>query len=299
MYRISSGVVVKTCLSVLGIAACVIGVGLGVYHLAPSPSPSAERAIQTELMRDIDAAGEDDPDDLPENQEIITELIDFAEPKSYVNEGSSAHILIYQSHSEEAYTMTPGSEYVEASKWRTADRYNSIIRVGDALTTQLAGTYGFSVTHDTTNYERPKLATAYNRSLAGIQKNQKENPDLNVFIDVHRDAWNKSNTPNSVEIDGKQVARIMLVVGKGTDFKSPPDWESNLAFAQKVSDNLARINPKLSRGVSVKKGRCNQHVSSRSLLVEMGHNQNTLEEALNAAPYLAQAIAQALQEMGP
>jgi len=289
-------------LAVLPLTALgMLTIGLAVYYL---PAPAAQQSVfapqklETQLVVHDDAAGDDDAFYEDMNQEILTELIPFEEPADYSKPNSKAHILIYQTHSEEAYTMTADAEYVEAAKWRTADNLNNINRIGDALTVQLAEVYGYSVVHDTTNYERPKLATAYNRSLAGIQKNTAAHPELNVFIDVHRDAWNKNNTPKAVEIDGKKVARVMLVIGKGTDFKQPPDWETNLAFAQKICDNLAQIHPDLSRGISVKEGRYNQHISSRSILIEVGHNENTLEEALNVIPYLAQAIDRALQEMG-
>ena len=45
------------------------------------------------------------------------------------------------------------------------------------------------------------------------------------------------------------------------------------------------------RNIRVKTGRYNQHISNQCLLVEVGHNANTLEQALNAVEYLAEAIA--------
>lgn len=286
-------------LVVAGVVLVGLGVKYGTEWLLAADTGIEEEINIVSLQQDAEmpAAGNDDPEDSPATQDITVEMLPIDPPTSFVQTGSTAQVLIYQTHTEEAYTMVAGAEYVEAAKWRTADNFNNIVRVGNALATQLSGVYGLSVLHDTTNYEQPKLGTAYNRSLVGIQENQKENPNLNVFIDVHRDAWNKNNTPNSVTIDGKQVARVMLVVGKGVDFKNPPDWEANLAFAQLICDKLAAINPDLSRGVSVKNGRYNQHVSNHSILIEVGHNQNTLEEAMNATPYIARAIYEALQEM--
>ena len=48
----------------------------------------------------------------------------------------------------------------------------------------------------------------------------------------------------------------------------------------------------IARDVRVKSGRYNQQVSSKCILVEVGHNANTLEQALAAMPYLARAIAE-------
>ncbi|MBQ3160198.1 MAG: stage II sporulation protein P, partial [Clostridia bacterium] len=47
----------------------------------------------------------------------------------------------------------------------------------------------------------------------------------------------------------------------------------------------------------IKTGRYNQHVGRLSLLVEVGHNANTLEQALNAVPALAECLALSLADM--
>ena len=40
----------------------------------------------------------------------------------------------------------------------------------------------------------------------------------------------------------------------------------------------------------VKDGRYNQHIGIFSILVEVGHNKNTLRQALNSIPPLADAL---------
>ena len=44
------------------------------------------------------------------------------------------------------------------------------------------------------------------------------------------------------------------------------------------------------RNIRVKSGKYNQQVSNKCLLVEVGHNANTLEQAKNSMIYLARAI---------
>jgi stage II sporulation protein P len=95
----------------------------------------------------------------------------------------------------------------------------------------------------------------------------------------------------------------MFVVGTGegatgTGYKEMPDFESNYALALAITNRLAEFNDDLARNVGVKTGRYNQHISSQCLLAEVGDNANTLEEALNAVPYLAQAIVECSQGMG-
>ena len=159
--------------------------------------------------------------------------------------------------------------------------------------------------HDTTDHEPPKLATAYSRSEETMRDYQQKYPSLEVFIDVHRDAYGNSDTPitDYLELDGTEVARMMFVVGTGegatgTGFDEMPDFESNYALAEAITNRLTAIDSRLARPIRVKTGRYNQHISSHCLLVEVGHNCNSLDQALAAIPYLADAIAASLEEDG-
>jgi len=150
---------------------------------------------------------------------------------------------------------------------------------------------GFVVYHDRSDYEMPKLSGAYDRSLAGVEKIRAEHPEISVFIDVHRDAYHEGRIV-SVDVDGKDCAQIMFVVGSGesTGFRDLPDLASNTNLAQNVMDELRSISPDLVRRMSNKTGRYNQHLSSACMLIEVGHNINTLEEALNSLPHLAESL---------
>lgn len=214
-------------------------------------------------------------------------------------------ILIYHTHATEAYLQTGDSMYVESGKWRTKDQTKNVVAVGEALAAALKETYGISVLHDTANHEPPKLSTAYSRSLAAMLDYQREYPTLRVFIDVHRDAYATESVEDGVPrdyvtINGIEVARVMFVVGTGkgatgSGFAEMPDFDANYAFAKDISARLNGINAQFAREIRVKTGRYNQHVSNRCLLLEVGHNANTLSQALNAVPYLAEAIAGAIE----
>ena len=62
-----------------------------------------------------------------------------------------------------------------------------------------------------------------------------------------------------------------------------------------VTGPLNAIQSGLCRDVMVKTGRYNQHMSQSALLIEVGHNENTLEQAQNAMKPLAQAISRVLR----
>ena len=213
--------------------------------------------------------------------------------------GSEPRILIYHTHTTEAYFPTSQYNYTASSAWRTKDNTMNIVTVGERLTELLRGRYGISVIHDITNHEPPKLSTSYSRSVVTMEKYRAEYPSITMFIDVHRDAYgnNPKETTDFVTIDGKEVARMMFVVGTGegatgTGFGEKPDFAANYALAKRITEYLAGIDERLVRNIRVKTGRYNQHISDQCLLVEVGHNANTLEQALNAVEYLAEAIAQ-------
>ena len=209
-------------------------------------------------------------------------------------------ILIYHTHTTEAYGQTETYTYVSTGSWRTDENDKNIVAVGERLA-ELLRERGFSVLHDTTDHEPPKLATAYSRSEETMRDYQQKYPSLEVFIDVHRDAYGNSDTPitDYLELDGTEVARMMFVVGTGegatgTGFAEMPDFESNYALAEAATEYLTAVDSRLARPIRVKTGRYNQHISDHCLLVEIGHNCNSLDQALAAVPYLAEALAAAL-----
>ena len=208
---------------------------------------------------------------------------------------SEPKILIYHTHTTEAYTATKSSPYVQTSSYRTADPSKSVLAVGEALAQRLRTQYGFSVIHDTTDHEPPSLKPAYDRSEQTMLSYLERYPSLVLFIDVHRDA--SSDTADYVMVDGLPTARLMCVVGQGTKYAEKPDFETNYALASTLTENLRRIDKRLARDVRAKTGRYNQHVGQMNLLIEVGHNVNTLEQALNAVPSLAESLALALADL--
>ena len=213
--------------------------------------------------------------------------------------GTAPRVLIYHTHTTEAYFPTKGYSYTQSSAWRTRENDKNIVAVGEKLATLLRDKYGICVLHDITNHEPPKLATSYSRSVKTMEKYREQYPSITMYIDVHRDAYGSNPTENKdyIVMNGQEVARLMFVVGTGegatgTGYGEMPDFAANYALAKRITESLAAVNPGLVRNIRVKTGRYNQHISSQCLLVEVGHNANTLEQALNAVDYLAAAIAQ-------
>ncbi len=209
--------------------------------------------------------------------------------------GKEPRILIYHTHTTEAYTATQTSPYVQTGSYRTADASKSVLAVGEALAERLRTQYGFCVIHDTTDHEPPSLKTAYDRSERTMRNYLEQYPSLVLFIDIHRDA--SSDTSDYVLVNGVPTARLMCVVGQGTKYAEKPDFDRNYALANALTEHLRHIEKRLARDVRVKTGRYNQHVGQLNLLIEIGHNANTLEQALHAVPSLAESLSLTLAEM--
>ena len=203
--------------------------------------------------------------------------------------GAARRVLIYHTHTHEAYEQAAGDEYQALEAWRTDDQSHSVVRVGEELAKCLQG-LGIEVVHDLTDHEPPQLGTAYTRSLDTLKGYQGQRFDL--CVDLHRDAWDQSMTgARTVAAQGAQAAKLMVLIGNGEGFEEKPDTQANLAYAQALTQRLNQLAEGICRPVLVNTGRYNQHLSTPSILVEVGHNKNTLAEALNAMPVLARAIA--------
>ncbi|MBR0081720.1 MAG: stage II sporulation protein P [Clostridia bacterium] len=212
--------------------------------------------------------------------------------------GAEPKILIYHTHTTEAYFPTVDAPYRKTSAWRTADTTQSVVAVGERLKEILETEYGFSVLHDTTDHEPPKLSSAYERSEQTMRAYAAAYPSIELFIDLHRDACGSDPTEPTdfVTVNGQAVARLMFVVGRGDEYADKPFYETSRRFAERVTAYLNGIDPKLARPIREKAGRYNQHVGAYCLLVEVGHNGNTLAQAMAALPYLAEGIAYAAAE---
>ncbi|MBR4079089.1 MAG: stage II sporulation protein P, partial [Christensenellaceae bacterium] len=199
-------------------------------------------------------------------------------------------ILIYHTHLTEAYRQEETGKYKESGEYRTFDEAYNLSAVGEVLKSELEK-LGHEVIHDKTNHEPPKLSTAYERSVKTMEKYD----GIDLYIDLHRDASGPSNTDDVVVINGERCARMMFVVGQGirsdgTEYDPKPNFEKTFSLAETISENVKAYDEAFMRDTRIKNGRYNQHISDNCILVEVGHNMNTLTEAKNAVGYLARAI---------
>ena len=204
-----------------------------------------------------------------------------------------AKVLIYHTHSQEQFAdSVPG------------DAGTSIVGMGTYLSELLNQKYGISTYHHEGVYDlvNGKLdrSKAYQLAEPDVQKILKENPAIEVVIDLHRDG-----VPDErhlvTQVNGKPTAQLLFynglsyTVSQGAVSYLPnPYIEENLAFSFQMQLTAAEYYPGFTRRIYLKGYRYNMHYCPKTLLIEVGAQTNTLAEAKNAMVPLADLLNKVL-----
>ena len=214
-------------------------------------------------------------------------------PLSWDLTAAEPAVLILHTHATESYTQTQQELYTESSLYRTLDPQHNMIRVGDRVA-QVLAEYGIQAIHDRALHDHPSYTGSYNHARQATENYLEEHPGIRVILDIHRDALDL-NGPEQLctraEVDGNPSAQIMMVVGTDAGGLYHPQWQENMAFAVKLHAQLEKRWPGICRPINFRTERFNQDLSPGALIIEVGANGNTLEEALIAAEALARGIA--------
>lgn len=189
-------------------------------------------------------------------------------------------VIIYHTHSSESYMPYKSSNYHREKEKGTVRDVGSVMK-------KTLEKKGIKVIHDKTLHDRPSYNESYNRSLETITALRKRYPSADYIIDLHRDA-----APSSVSegkytvIDGKRVAKFSLVVGQQNE-----NYVELYDYAKKVSEKAGGMYNGFGGPIIERNYRYNEYVSNRSLLLEIGNNRNTIEEARLCGRYFAEVLA--------
>ena len=207
-------------------------------------------------------------------------------------------ILIIHTHSSEAYTQAGLDRYQPSDTNRTEDTQFNIVRIGDELT-EILSEAGLEVIHDRGIYDYPSYTGSYSRSGAAVQQYLDSYPGIRIVLDIHRDALGSEGVvyKTMAEEEGVCASQLMLLVGSDDSGLEHPDWRRNMALALYLQNAAVQSNPTLMRPISLVRERYNQHLSPGSLIIEVGSNGNTLQEALAGVRLFGRAIAPALSEL--
>ena len=204
--------------------------------------------------------------------------------------GDGPQILIYHTHASENFLdSVPG------------DASTTIVGAGDKLADLLEG-YGFRVLHHTGVYDGERDA-AYDAALPAIEQILQENPSIQVVIDLHRDEMS-GDRKLVMDLQGRPTARFMFFNGLSYSRKKGeiaylqnPYIADNLAFSFQAQVAANEYYPGIARKIYLKAYRYNMHLCSRSMLIELGAQNNTVEEIMNACEPLAHVLAIVLGKM--
>lgn len=205
------------------------------------------------------------------------------------HDASTPQVLIYHTHSQEGYAdSVPG------------DMASSVVGVGDYLTKLLTEQYGMNVIHHKGQYDVGDRDHAYSRAGPALEQVLAENPSIEVVIDLHRDGV-REDTRLVTNLNGVEMAQIMFFNGLSRTTSTGdigylynPYIADNLAISFQMQLNAAEYYPGFTRRIYLKGYRYNMHYRPKTLLIEVGAQTNTLQEAMNSMVPLADILNKVL-----
>ena len=203
-------------------------------------------------------------------------------------------LLIYHSHSQETFADS-----------REGEESDTIVGVGDYLTSLLTEKYGYQVMHIKEAFDMMSgeldRNKAYDYACDYVEKVLEENPSVEVVIDLHRDGVDEDRRLVT-EINGKTTAQILFYNGLSytntqgqVDYLPNPYIPDNLAFSFQLEYQAALYYPDFYRGIYLAGLRYNLHLRKRSLLLEAGAQTNTVQEVKNAMEPFADILNRVLK----
>ncbi|MDO4306513.1 MAG: stage II sporulation protein P [Eubacteriales bacterium] len=228
------------------------------------------------------------------NEEQLNAAQFLAEDLTIQQDAEKPQILIYHSHSQEAFEDS-----------REGEVEDTIVGVGNYLTQLLSENYGYHVIHVTETFDiidgEIDRSRAYDYAREYVEQVLEENPSIEVIIDLHRDGVPEDRRLVT-EINGKDTAQIMFYNGLSytvnngpVDYLPNPYIQDNLAFSFQLEYQAALYYPELYRGIYLAGLRYNLHLRPKALLLEAGAQTNTVQEVKNAMEPFADILDRVLR----
>lgn len=248
---------------------------------SPSPSPAQYARENTVVENTVSVTSEikNQTEKTVDCEKLVSE------PLSYIKAGKKPSVLIVHTHTTESYLEQD----------RSIDEEKNMIAIGRVVKEKLIEG-GIEVIHDTTVHDYPSYNGAYTRSAATTKNRINENPDINIVLDIHRDAVQSddgSKLSLVTQIADKKAAQLMFVVGTDAQL-SHPKWQENMKLALKLQRCADTIYPTLMRPINLREQRFNQQLSEGSIILEVGTNGNSIEEAKYSASLISDVILKVL-----
>ena len=135
---------------------------------------------------------------------------------------------------------------------------------------------------------------SYKASRINLEKVKQEYPSIKIFIDLHRDALPKRLS--TVTIDNKEYAKILFVIGK-----EHANYLENLEFTKSINNIIEKDYPTLTKGILEKEGPgvngiYNQDLGINIILMEVGAQENNIDEVTNTLDIIAEILKEKINE---
>ena len=190
---------------------------------------------------------------------------------------NTEEIMLYHTHTTEAYSS---NEYIETETNKTFNENFNVISVGEKLKEQLIKK-GFKVNHIKKYNDINGVEKAYQNSLETLN-NSIATTDRIIF-DIHRDSGTIVN--DDFEIDSKKCAKLRFVIGLENE-----NWINNLKWAIELQRKSYEMYPGLFEPILILDGKYNQEISDFATLLEVGTDENTIDEAKNSMEFFSNVL---------
>ncbi len=198
-------------------------------------------------------------------------------------------IYLYNSHDTEEYKPSSFAEYSVIPT----------VKLSDYVLKEKLEDNGFSVLIEEQSISsiRSSLglnyAGSYQASRVLMEQAKKKYPSLVYFIDLHRDSLAYDKT--TLNYNDKNYAKVMFLVGLEN-----PNYSGNLEFSTKISELVNAKVPGLSKGIYKKEGEgvngvYNQDFSNRTILIEVGGPENTIDEVYETLLILNDVLTEVIK----
>lgn len=143
---------------------------------------------------------------------------------------------------------------------------------------------------DYMNINNMNHAKSYVASRIFLEETIKNNKNLKLIIDIHRDSLPKEKS--TVIINNKSCAKILFVIGEEYE-----TYKNNLDMTNKINEKIKEKYPELTRGIITKggignNGVYNQDLNDKITLMELGADKNTIEEVNNTIDLIGPIIGE-------
>ena len=226
-------------------------------------------------------------------------LAQAAKPPAFtLSSTSEPQVLIMHTHTTESYFPFTGDHYDTTYPTRSTDNSVNMAAVGDVIAERLVAA-GIGVIHDTTQHDHPSYNGSYDRSAVTVKNYLEKYPSIKVVLDIHRDAIISGDTVTApiVTENGRTAAQVMLISGCDNGNMNYPNYLQNLSFATALQQQMESDHPGFTRPILFDYRKYNQHLTTGSLLVEVGSHGNTLEQALLSAEWIGDSLGILLNDL--